>query len=339
MYDVKIIQHKIFWTYFCEVRFTIAYTVLFLYVMSAIGFWGYSLQKKSEDIFKLEIEIAESKKDEVTGITYDQAIFEATDKRRRRRMQYWGEGATFLVVILISAYFVYRAFHKQIQLTKLQRNFMMSVTHELKTPLASVILNLQTMLRRKMPPETQEKLLKSSEREAKRLSSLCNNIVVSTQLEDAGKNLYQTECDLSEMAMQSAEDFMETIEHRELKVDSALEKSVKIKGDAALWRLVISNLLQNAHKYSPIENEIELKIFMDGGKPKLQVSDFGIGVSEEEKKLIFDKFYRIGNENTRKSQGTGIGLYLVKKVVQLFKYDISVRNNEPQGSIFEIVFR
>ncbi len=320
-------------------RFTIAYTVLFLYVISAILFWGYSLQKKSKEIYKLEKQVINLKRSVLSKEEYNQAIFDVTDKKRRRTLQYWGEGGTFLLVILISAFFVYRAFHKQIQLTKLQRNFMMSVTHELKTPLAGVILNLQTMLRRAVPPDMQRKLLKSSEREAKRLSNLCNNILVSTQLEDGGKKLFQSECNLNEMALQSAEDFMETIEQRELKVDSALEETVKIKGDAALWQLVISNLLQNAHKYSPVDKVIELKLFMENDKPKLQVIDEGVGVADEEKKLIFDKFYRIGNENTRKSQGTGIGLSLVKKVVQLFKYDISVRNNEPQGSIFEIVFR
>jgi signal transduction histidine kinase len=245
------------------VRFTIAYTVLFLYVIAAIVFWGYSLQKKSGEIFRLENEVIELKKNDISQATYKQKIFEITDKKRRRTMQYWGEGGTFLIVILISAFFVYRAFHKQIQLTKLQRNFMMSVTHELKTPLAGVILNLQTLLRRKVDPEMQTKLLKSSEREAKRLSNLCNNILVSTQLEDAGKKLYQSECDLNEMVMQSAEDFMETIEQRELKVDANLEQAFSVKGDSSLWQLVVSNLLQNAHKYSPLDQPIEVKIFSD----------------------------------------------------------------------------
>ena len=339
MYDGKTIPHKFFSLYFCAVRFTIAYTVLFLYVLSAIGFWGYSLQRKSEDIFLLEKKIARLKADKLSSSEFEQAMFEAQDKRRRRRMQYWGEGATFLVVILISAYFVYRAFYKQIQLTKLQRNFMMSVTHELKTPLAGVILNLQTMLRRKVDLEIQEKLLKSSEREAKRLSNLCNNILVSTQLEDGGRKLYDSSCDLGEVAMQAAEDFMETIEERNLEVDFALEESYTIKGDASLWKLVISNLLQNAHKYSEIDKPIVLKLLHDNNKLKLQVIDEGIGIADDEKKLIFAKFYRTGNENTRQSQGSGVGLYLVKKVIELFKNDITVRNNVPQGSIFEIVFR
>lgn len=319
-------------------RFTIAYTVLFIYVVAAIIFWGYSLQKKSNEIFALEKENIEHLKEFYPNNNYDAKLVLAEQRLERRTMQYWGEGATFLLIILISASFVYRSFHKQIKLSKLQRNFMMSVTHELKTPLAGVILNLQTLLRRKVEPEMQLKLIKSSEREALRLSDLCNNILVSTQLEDDGRKVFKTETNLNEVAMQTAEEFMLSIENRELIVDSDLEHSHMIKGDEGLWQLVISNLLQNAHKYSPLDKPITLKIFRESNKVKLQILDEGFGISGPEKKLIFDKFYRIGNENTRKSQGTGVGLYLVKKVVKLFKYDIAVRNNEPHGSIFEIVF-
>lgn len=320
-------------------RFTLSYTVLFFYVISAIVWWGYSHFLKSDEIYALEKSNIELEQQLNPSKDYTADFVEAKQKLDTEYAQYWGEGLTFLIIILVSAVFVYRAFYKQIQLTKLQRNFMMSVTHELKTPLAGVILNLQTMLRRKIDPDIQHKLLKSSEREAKRLSSLCNNIVVSTQLEDGGRKLYDSSCDLGEVAMLAAEEFMETIEQRELEVDFALEEPHTIKGDASLWKLVVSNLLQNAHKYSPIEKPITLKLLHEGSRLTLQVVDEGIGIADEEKKLIFGKFYRTGNESTRQSQGTGVGLYLVKKVVELFKNDITVRNNEPQGSIFEIVFK
>lgn len=324
---------------FASMRFTLSYTVLFLYVISAIVWWGYSHFLKSDEIYALEKSKIELLQEVHPNKDYTADFEQAKKKLNTEYAQYWGEGLTFLIVILVSAVFVYRAFYKQLQLTKLQRNFMMSVTHELKTPLAGVILNLQTMLRRKIEPEIQDKLLRSSEREAKRLSSLCNNILVSTQLEDGGRKLYTSSCDLGEVAMQAAEDFMETIEQRELQVDFALENSYTIKGDASLWKLVVSNLLQNAHKYSALERPIILKLLHENNKLKLQVIDEGIGIADDEKKLIFGKFYRTGNESTRQSQGTGVGLYLVKKVVELFKNDISVRNNEPAGSIFEIVFR
>jgi signal transduction histidine kinase len=96
--------------------------------------------------------------------------------------------------------------------------------------------------------------------------------------------------------------------------------------------------MENARKYSPNQTPIEISFLQKANKAILSVKDNGVGIPDEEKSRIFDKFYRIGNENTRKSKGTGLGLYIVKKIVTLYKYDISVRNNTPQGSIFEVTF-
>jgi len=102
---------------------------------------------------------------------------------------------------------------------------------------------------------------------------------------------------------------------------------------------VISNLLENARKYSDSsETPIEIELYKNNQSAYLLVKDQGIGIPENEKEKIFDKFYRIGNENTRASRGTGLGLFIVKKIVSLYKYDISVKNNSPKGSIFEVVF-
>ena len=109
-----------------------------------------------------------------------------------------------------------------------------------------------------------------------------------------------------------------------------------IKGDFTIWKLVISNLIENARKYSPDDEIIVVDLKKVGKNTVLSVKDCGNGIPDSEKHKIFEKFYRIGNENTRSSKGTGLGLYVVKKIVQLYKYDISVKNNTPKGSIFEV---
>ena len=98
------------------------------------------------------------------------------------------------------------------------------------------------------------------------------------------------------------------------------------------------NLIENARKYSPSDEPIEIGISKENNYVKLSIKDKGIGIADTEKLKIFQKFYRIGNENTRNSKGTGLGLYIVKKIVTLYKYDISVKNNSPKGSIFEVLF-
>jgi signal transduction histidine kinase len=99
---------------------------------------------------------------------------------------------------------------------------------------------------------------------------------------------------------------------------------------------VLSNLIENARKYSPTDELIVAELRKTGNKTILSVKDHGNGIPDSEKEKIFEKFYRIGNENTRSSKGTGLGLYVVKKIIQLYKYDISVKNNIPKGSIFEV---
>ncbi len=317
-------------------RFTIAYTLLFLYVIAAIIFWGYSLQKQSNIIYNLEKEkISLLQKSEVEKKNIANEI---EDKKARRHKQYLGEGATFLIIILITAFFVYRAFYKQLKLTKLQRNFMSSITHELKSPLAGIILNLQTMQKRKLEEDIQKKLLGNSMKEANRLSDLCNNIMVATQMENNSFNFIKGQANLVQTIDKVLNDFEVSHGERKINTDIHFDELI-VKGDNNLWELVLSNLLENAHKYSAIKHEISIVLFQKNKNKILHIIDEGEGIAEHEKKEIFKKFYRIGNENTRQTKGTGIGLYLVKKIVQFYKYDITVRNNSPKGSIFEINFK
>ena len=101
-------------------------------------------------------------------------------------------------------------------------------------------------------------------------------------------------------------------------------------------QMVVSNLLENAVKYTPEHLPINI-ILINGDKAlTIQIIDLGCGIPDNEKKKIFNKFYRVGNEESRKSKGTGLGLYLTNKIVQQHKGRITVKDNSPNGSIFEI---
>jgi len=316
-------------------RFTVAYTILFIYVILAIVWWGYALMQENDTLYDLRKENIELKKEIRPKLDVSAQLELAQNAKSRNKAQYWGEGLTFLGIILVSSLFVYRAYYRQRKLGQMQRNFMMSVTHELKTPLAGVILNLQTLMRRKVDEDTQRKLIGSSEQEAKRLSALCNNILIATQLEDGEKFLTDEQCELSFVLKTAVEQFQER-NQREINMDLAEEK-VYVDGSENLWLLVFSNLLENAKKYSLSNEPIDISLRQRDKKWIAAVADYGIGISESDKKKIFQKFYRVGDENTRKTKGTGIGLYLVKKLVRAFNYDIRVKNNEIRGSIFEVI--
>ena len=171
-------------------KFTVAYTLLFLYVVLAITFWGYSLRRQNNIVFALELEKLALRIPDRNSEAYQKELARVKDVKHRRMRQFWGEETTFLFVILLSAGVVYYAYFRQARLSRLQKNFMLSVTHELKTPLAGIKLNMQTLEKRALDPATQQKLVRSSVEETNRLNDLCNNILIATQLEDNSKAIY-----------------------------------------------------------------------------------------------------------------------------------------------------
>lgn len=316
-------------------KFTIAYTLLLLYVMAAIVFWGYSLNKQGRMIYELEKEKIALLQRSTPKMDYQKELHTIQDKKIRRTKQYLGEGSTFLLIILLSASIVYYAYYHQRKLSKLQQNFMLSVTHELKTPIAGIKLNMQTLEKRKLDEQIQMKLIKSSVNETNRLDDLCNNILLATRLEHSKSFIFSEEVSLQRVMTEVVDEIRNRYQNLKIQLHFP-DGDTLIKGDFTIWKLVISNLIENARKYSPADEIIVAELKKAGNKTILSIKDHGSGIPDGEKEKIFEKFYRIGNENTRSSKGTGLGLYVVKKIIQLYKYDISVKNNIPKGSIFEV---
>ncbi|MBL7753242.1 MAG: HAMP domain-containing histidine kinase [Chitinophagaceae bacterium] len=319
-------------------KFTIAYSLVFLYVLAAIVFWGYSLHRGSERIYHLEKEVVALKNTLHATTSYDTELHRVEDAHQRRRRQYWGEGTTFLVLTLLASGIVYYAYYRQRQLSKLQQNFMLSVTHELKTPLAGIKLNMQTLQRRKLDEEVQQKLIRTAVHETDRLNDLCNNILMATQMESKKEAMYSDAVKLQEIIQEEVAEFRSR--YPDFHIETFLDETVPpVRSDHTWWKLILSNLVENARKYTEDGGAIQIRMHRENQEIVLQVCDQGPGIPDEEKQKIFSKFYRTGEETTRKTSGTGLGLYLVRKMVSLYKYDITVKNNTPKGSIFEIRIR
>lgn len=316
-------------------KFSIWYTILFVYIVSAVVFWGYSLQRQSREIYRLQQENLQLQ----TAKTDAQRKAESlhiVDMQTRRRKQYLGEGAFNLGIILLGSAVVLWAYYRQQQLNRLQQNFMLSVTHELKTPLAGIKLNLQTLQKRQLEPDMQQKLLRSSVEESDRLNDLCSNIITATQLEDRQQALYSDDVQVSSILHELIDE--QVRRYPGFNVEKRISNNDPIrKGDHFLWRLLLSNLIENARKYSPLNAPVIISLAEEANRWVIRIADQGQGIPDEEKKRIFTKFYRMGDEKTRITKGTGLGLYIVKKIVDLYKYDIAVKNNSPQGTTFEIV--
>jgi two-component system, OmpR family, sensor histidine kinase CiaH len=233
--------------------------------------------------------------------------------------------------------FVYRATRKQLRLSQQQENFMMAVTHELKTPIAVTQLNLETLLRRQLDEETRETLIRHTLQEADRLNQLSNNILLAAQLEGGSYNTFKQEVNFSEVVMEVIRAFTNRYPLRH--ITSLVEPEVYINGESLLLKMLANNLIENALKYSPREKQVRVELHNEPGIIEFKVVDEGIGIAPEEKTKVFTKFYRVGNENTRKTHGTGLGLYLSRKIAKAHNGQINVKDNEPQGSIFTVTFK
>jgi signal transduction histidine kinase len=307
----------------------IFYWFLLAYILAALVFWYIALNNQTKKIYEFGRQTISP-----NDIQYAQKIKKIESLRDRKTTQYTGEGIIFLLLILAGAILIFRLIRKQLRLSHLQQNFMMAITHELKTPIAVTRLNLETMQMRKLDDDQKNQLISSTIQEANRLNTLCNNMLLTSQIDAGGYMIANEKFDLGIVVNDCVEDFKNRFPSRNIEVD--IKNENMISGDRLLLQLAINNLLDNALKYSGKDNVVLIKIFKPDKAIFLQVIDEGRGIDAGEKRKIFDKYFRGVNTQTK---GTGLGLYLTKEIVRQHHGSITVINNIPHGSVFEIQFK
>jgi signal transduction histidine kinase len=310
---------------------TAVYWVLLAYIIAGLAWWFIALQTTNRDMTSYRL--LELKMDDPR---FESRLNTILEDQKRKTAQYIGEGTTYLGLILLGAIYVYREVRRQIRLQLQQQNFMMAVTHELKTPIAITKLNLETLQKHKLDETRQQKIIQAALQETSRLDTLANNILIASQLEGGGYNLVKEELDLSDLVQESLRDFQRRFPER--KWAAQIEPGRTLHGDTLLLQMLTGNLVENALKYSPREAPITLTLKKEGRHILLSVSDEGPGIPDDEKKKVFYKFYRSGQEKTRETKGTGLGLYLCRKIADDHHATIKVSDNSPVGSIFTVTF-
>jgi len=248
-----------------------------------------------------------------------------------------GEGAVFIFIFIIGVYYMHKAIKGERKLHTQQKNFLLSVTHELKSPLASIKLYLETILKRDLDPAQQSSFLKNSLKDIERLDDLVENMLIATKIENQSYTFPKEQLNFSQLVNSVAERLqLHTCNSEVIKV--SVQPFIFLNGDKFALTSVVTNLIENAVKYSPPCEEVKVTLKQKGDQIYFIVADLGIGINDQEKSRIFEKFYRVGSEDTRKTKGTGLGLFIVKQVLDKHQALIKVRNNNPSGTIFEVIF-
>ncbi len=309
---------------------TVVYWVLLVYILAALIFWFIALELQNRQM--AEYRLNELNKD---SPRYEKQYDEIVGDKNRKTAQYVGEGVTFLALIIFGAVYMYRAVRRQFVLQRQQENFMMAITHELKTPIAVAKLNLETLQKHQLDEAKRQKLIQMTLQETNRLNTLASNILVSAQLE-SGKRLSKEELNFSDLVKNSADEFRNRFHERTWNIE--IEEDLELRGESLLLQILVNNLLDNAVKYSPAGSNTTCSLKGESSFIVLTVKDEGIGIPAEERSKVFTKFYRIGSEQTRSTKGTGLGLYLCKRIADAHRATIRIEHNDPAGTIITVRF-
>jgi len=240
--------------------------------------------------------------------------------------------------ILIGLIKIQKGLKKELEVSDQQKNFMLSVTHELKTPLASSKLYLDTLLKRDLDIEKQKDIYKKIQLDNNRLIKLVEHILLATNLEHENMAIMKETTDISRLCEETIKSVSGT-RGKDHITETSITPGIQLKVDELLFSSILLNIYDNAVKYSEPGSLIEVVLNKDKEYISLSVKDQGKGISQEESKKIFQRFYRSENEEIRKTKGTGLGLYIVNQLVKAHNGVIEISSNQPKGSIFTVKFK
>jgi signal transduction histidine kinase len=305
------------------------YWFLLLYIFSALIWWYIALSRQNTTM-------ANFKKNEISkqDAAYSIKVWKIEDERKRKTAQYLGEGSIFFLLISAGAIFLFRAVNKQLIISRQQQNFMVAITHELKTPIAITKLNLETLQKRQLDDAQQFKIIGNTIQESNRMNALCNNLLLSSQMEAGAHQFTPEKLDVKDVLETMISDFINRFPNRSIQFLG--NGPLYLMGDVFLLQMAFNNLIDNAIKYSPKDKPIEIKIENQQNQCMITFADYGSGIQDGDKKKVFEKFYRIGTEATQKAKGTGLGLYLVHRIIKAHKGKVFITDNEPNGAKFVI---
>lgn len=244
-----------------------------------------------------------------------------------------GEGSVFLLLLLFGLWKIKTSISKEIRLARQQQNFLLSVTHELKTPVAANKLYLQTLLRHQLPPEKQSELIQKAVEEANRLELLVEQILSAARLEQRAIAINTEEVDVTSLIRGIAE-----IQEKrfQLPIHLKVAEGLRLKTDRMALATVLNNLIENGHKYGHTERGLELHASVQNGMLQMIIRDFGKGIPADQRQLIFEKFVRLENEETRTTKGTGLGLYIAYQFTRALGGQLRLVTTDEPGACFEI---
>jgi signal transduction histidine kinase len=262
-----------------------------------------------------------------------QSLVLQADQLTTKRWMILSEGSVYVTLLCFGFYTLNKSIKKELELSRQQQNFLLSVTHEIKTPITALKLSLQTLKKSKSSEEITSQILDHALKEQKRLEQFVDDIFAVNALEDSRWEKSESDVHLHTLISNISETLQSVYPANHIHVSCP---EIELKTDDKALKIVLSNLIENACKYSPFCGHVNVNAEILDKNIFIHIIDEGEGIDPKDQKNIFKKFYRLGEEEKRRNKGSGLGLYLVKSFTQYLNGSVSVKSNRPKGSIFTV---
>jgi signal transduction histidine kinase len=256
--------------------------------------------------------------------------------RRFANISFLTLGALSLM-LAAGLYWTYRNVSKEMAIAKLKSDFVSNVSHELRTPLALIRLYAETLeMGRVSGREKSQEYHTIMRKESERLSALINNILDFSRIEAGRKEYDFRETNIAELVKNTLDSYRYQIEQNGFTFEENIREVPTLKVDREALARSVLNLVNNSLKYSQDRKHIAVNLYPDNGSVRLEVADHGIGIPSGEQSKIFEKFYRVGDPLVHNTKGSGLGLSLVRHIVQAHGGEVTVDSTPGRGSVFTI---
>lgn len=262
---------------------------------------------------------------------------EAQSFAQRRRLLSAGLAA-IMVLLAGGSYFLWRVVQRELAVARLQTDFVSAVSHEFRTPLAS-LRHITELLDEddNLPPQRRRTFYQALGRNTERLHRLVESLLDFARMESGRKPYHLQPTDAAELAGQVVADFEKEAGPRGYTIDLDAEPGLELQADAASLTHALWNLLDNAVKYSPEQHEVRVAVHRHPAGVAISVQDRGLGIADRERKEIFGRFVRGAKARELGIKGTGLGLAIVSHIIEAHGGTIEVESREGLGSTFRLV--
>ncbi len=243
-------------------------------------------------------------------------------------------------VLIAGAWLVYRTVKREMELAQLKSDFVSNVSHELKTPLALIRMFGETLQMQRIPTdEKKQEYYDTIVSETERLTRLVNNVLNFSRIEAGRKEYHLVQADLNDIVRKVLGSYESHLTHLGFSLSCEPANHIPaINADPEAVSEALLNIIDNAVKYSDKEKRLRVATGTSGGRPYVEVEDHGIGIDPHHQKHIFEKFYRVSSGLVHNTRGSGLGLTLVKHIMDAHKGTVIVKSQTGKGSTFRLSF-